>query len=107
MKTSDYHRKWRQKRAENALQKDERIALLETDLKTAVSAYDALKRQYAAKAEAVTHLQANLSTLSADLCARLDRIERALVALAGTRPVLPVPEAAPQPEAKPLPPWLR
>jgi LPS sulfotransferase NodH len=104
---AEYYREWRAKKRAKAAEVTTEADHIKADLKAALDANTAVQKTLASRDETIRHLEKMVERLSADLCARLERIESALQA---TPPV--TPQAAPVPhleaaDQKPAPPWMK
>lgn len=105
---AEYYREWRAKKRAKAAEAVAETSDIKADFRAALSASVALQKAVSSREETIRHLEKMVELLSADLCARLERIETALQAGA---PVAPQAAPAIHPvdaaDQKPAPPWMR
>jgi predicted nucleic acid-binding Zn-ribbon protein len=107
---AEYYREWRAKKRAKAAETTTEADHMKADLKAALEANTAIQKTLASRDETIRHLEKMVERLSADLCARLERIETALQAMLAV-PLAhavahPTPDPTPQP-SQPAPPWMK
>ena len=108
---AEYYREWRAKKRAKAAEAVAETSDIKADFRAALNASVALQKAVSSREETIRHLEKMVELLSADLCARLERIETALQ----VKPAVPHPAPHPvtqpsQPsdlDHKPAPPWMK